>query len=82
MADRKVNAYVTFRSVRLRNSTRSFPRSLRNVIGRFNARPASYPPMEPALRAELQQLFEADNAALAAWLGRDLSVWAPQPSGI
>lgn len=73
---RRVNPHVTIHSVRLRNSTRSLPSSLRNLIGRFNARPASYPPMEPALRAELQRLFEAENAALATWLGRDLSVWA------
>ncbi|MFN2557359.1 MAG: hypothetical protein ABR592_10940, partial [Nitriliruptorales bacterium] len=76
MLGRRVNAHVTFYSVLLRDSTRNLPRPLPNLVGRFNARPARYPPLDPGLRAELQRLFEPDNAALAAWLGRDLSVWA------
>ncbi|MDQ4131308.1 MAG: sulfotransferase domain-containing protein [Actinomycetota bacterium] len=76
MLGRQVNSHVTFHSVRLRDSTRNLPQPLRNLIGRFNTRPAPYPPMDPGLRADLQRLFEPDNAALATWLGRDLSVWA------
>lgn len=35
----------------------------------------SYPPLDPALARDLRARFESENAALAAWLGRDLSGW-------
>ena len=31
--------------------------------------------MAPETRAELRRHFGPDNDALAAWLGRDLSMW-------
>jgi hypothetical protein len=31
--------------------------------------------MPAGVRAELEERFAEDNEALAAWLGRDLSVW-------
>jgi hypothetical protein len=46
-------------------------------VGRLNTRRTSYPPLDPALRAELIERFEPDNEALASWLGRDLSIWSP-----
>ena len=78
-----VNPYVSFRSPRLRDFYHHpwFPRLpvLQQVLGRFNTRRGvAYPPLDPALRAELQRQFEKDNAALAAWLGRDLSCWNPR----
>jgi hypothetical protein len=51
---------------------------LQRAMGKVNPETSSYPPLDPALRAELQRQFEQDNAALAAWLGCDLSHWNAQ----
>lgn len=42
----------------------------------INRKPISYPKMDPAMRAKLKAFYAEDNAALAAWLGRDLSAWS------
>ena len=42
----------------------------------INRKAIRYPKMDPALRAELKAWYAADNAELAAWLGRDLSSWS------
>jgi hypothetical protein len=70
-----VNGFVTFRSRTLRSITQRMPRSARRAVGRLNARSESYPPMSAATREGLVDGFRADNAALARWLGRDLSEW-------
>ncbi|MEY2454208.1 MAG: hypothetical protein QOD92_3782 [Acidimicrobiaceae bacterium] len=70
-----LNPFLMFRSRRLREVSRRFPPRLRNAVGRINARKGDYEPLDPGLRAELVEYFAAPNAALAAWLGRDLSVW-------
>jgi hypothetical protein len=75
-----VNSYISFRSPRLRAFYRH-PRFrrlpvLRRAMGHFNTRQGvAYPPLDPKVRDEMQQCFEKDNAALAEWLGRDLSHW-------
>jgi hypothetical protein len=51
------------------------PTSLRPAVGRAFTRPAEYEPLDDALRARLRESFADDNAALARWLGRDLSAW-------
>jgi len=38
-------------------------------------KPATYPPMDPAIRSSLEERFRDPNAALARWLDRDLSIW-------
>jgi hypothetical protein len=81
---RVFNPYVSFRSLKLRKISRRIAvghlKPLRRVIDRRNERTRTpYPPMDPLLRAELQRQFAEDNAALAAWLGRDLSHWNRQP---
>ena len=38
--------------------------------------PGHYEPMAAATREHLRRHFAADNAALARWLGRDLSAWS------
>ena len=73
---RPINRFVAFRSLGLRNLGRRLPRPLRRVVDRLNVREASYPPLDPALRRALQEQFAGENAALAAWLSRDLSVWS------
>ena len=70
-----VNRFTQFRSTRLRRVTARLPKAARDVIGRVNTVDESYPAMPPPLRARLVQHFAADNADLASWLGRDLSVW-------
>jgi hypothetical protein len=71
----RLNKFVMFRSVGLRNRTRRLRPRLRNALGRWNARDSSYPPMPPEVRTELVGRFEEENAALASWLGRELSAW-------
>jgi hypothetical protein len=73
---RAENQHTEFKSIRLRNvAKRGFPNRVNNLIGRVNAVPARYPPLDPALKSELSRLFEDDNRRLAAWLGRDLRGW-------
>ncbi|MGH2698454.1 MAG: sulfotransferase family protein [Actinomycetota bacterium] len=70
-----VNASVTYRSMGLRKMRHRLPRPVWRVVGRLNTRRASYPPLDPALRAGLTERFAQDNAELAAWLGHDLAMW-------
>jgi hypothetical protein len=72
---RVVNASISFRSRRLRQMRHIMPRPLWRVVGKLNTRRVSYPPLDPVLRVELTERFAKDNAALASWLGRDLSLW-------
>ena len=46
------------------------------ALASWMTRDAEYPPMDPALRRSLAEKFAPDNAALADWLGKDLSGWA------
>lgn len=65
---------VRWRSVH-RLAERS-PGPLRRVLHRLNVRRmAATAPMDPELRRRLVDRFADENAELAAWLGRDLSVW-------
>ena len=74
----RVNRFVSFRSMRVRDARRRLPKALRigRIVGKLNAVEGEYPPLDPALAARLRADMAADNAALAAWLGRDLSAWA------
>jgi hypothetical protein len=67
-----VNRYYDLRSARLRRFGEHLPRRLDNLVGRFNRIDRGYPPMDEAVRADLARRFADDDAALAAWLGRDL----------
>jgi hypothetical protein len=75
LVGRTVNEFQRFRSPRLRNATKNLPSPVRRVVGRLNSVAEAYPPMPPALRRELVDQFALERAALAAWLGRDLSAW-------
>jgi hypothetical protein len=55
---------------------RRLPRPVAERMGRVMTRESVYEPMDPAVRAQLLERFAEPNAALAAWLGRDLSVWS------
>jgi hypothetical protein len=53
------------------------PRPVAKLIARrvVAPRPRPVPPMDPAVRRRLAEHFAPHNAALAGWLGRDLSSW-------
>lgn len=75
--DARVNRFVSFRSMRVRGMRRRLPKAFRigRIVGRLNAVEGAYPPIEPEVAAALRARFAPDNAALAEWLGRDLSGW-------
>jgi hypothetical protein len=81
-----VNQYVEFRSLKVRNFAKMMPSSvgaLRRIIDRFNTRTtASYPPMAPETRERLEAYYEAPNAELVRWLGRDLPGWSTPSDGV
>ena len=54
---------------------RRLPFKLGERLDRWNRTPVRYPPLDPELRRELVERTAAERAALAAWLGRDLSAW-------
>lgn len=72
------NRYMTFRSMRARGVIRGLPAPLRRVAARLNVHYARYPPLGPQVREQVWEMFAESNQALAAWLGRDLSVWRPE----
>lgn len=71
------NAYVEYRSQRLRRAARHLPRPLAAAVFRVNQRPAAYPPLDPGLRQELAAEFRAGDDLVAARLGRALP-WTSQ----
>jgi hypothetical protein len=79
-----LNPSYTLRFPRLRRAmvrTRAWkrlPGDIADRIDRWNRIPFKYPPMDAAIRAELEAYYAEPNAALAAWLGRDLPEWAPR----
>ena len=77
---RVFNPYEEFRSSALRKLGARLPRFVRRRIRGLNVRRKSYPPMDPTLRQALHAQFAGENTALAAWLGRDLSIWSGRGS--
>ncbi len=71
-----INAHVTFRSPRLRRLSKRLPRRARAAVGRFNVREGDYEPMQPAVRAKVNELFRSEVVDLSDWLGRDMRPWA------
>ncbi|HVN50355.1 MAG TPA: sulfotransferase, partial [Acidimicrobiales bacterium] len=72
---RPANRYRTFRSERVRRLALRLPKGVGNAVGHLNSRAEAYPELDPSLRAALCDRFRPHNAALAEWLGRDLSAW-------
>jgi len=73
--DSPSNSFRMLHSRTVRRVSSRMPRKARRFINRLNTRELAYPPLDPSIRAELLADFEEDNAALASWLGRDLSHW-------
>jgi hypothetical protein len=78
---RSVNQTHRLRSLRLYytmarlKAWRRLPFRLGYKIDEWNQVPFEYPPIDPATRERLRAHFADHNAALARWLGRDLSTW-------
>ncbi|MGH9243699.1 MAG: sulfotransferase family protein [Acidimicrobiales bacterium] len=72
---RKRNPFIVYRSQRLREPISGLPFPLQRLAFRLNTKRTTYPAMPNDLREELHDGFAPDNAALARWLGRDLSAW-------
>jgi Sulfotransferase domain len=73
----RVNASVDYRWLRVQLALNRLPRRIRYRVGKWNRRARGYPPLDPAIRARLEEFYADDNVALASWLGRDLHEWAP-----
>jgi len=72
----KAQAYRTYRSKALHRAFGRLPRGkVRSTLQNMNFRHPEPPRLDPSLRARLLDDFAEDNAALAAWLGRDLDLW-------
>lgn len=71
------NAFVTYRSQRLRRFARRLPRPMAAAVFRLNRRTTSYPPLDPGLRRELAAEFRTGDDELALRLGRPLP-WTSQ----
>jgi sulfotransferase family protein len=72
----RTNTYRVVRAKRLWDAARRrqmwwLVRLLKPIL----VRGAAYEPMSPATRAKLAEAFAEDNDRLAAWFGRDLSIW-------
>lgn len=77
--DEAVNRPKSFRSLTVWRASRRLPARLKPLargVARLNERPVDYPPMDPDTRRRLLAGYEADNEALASWLGRDLAAWS------
>lgn len=73
---RQVNAYVSFRSLRVRELGKRMPRRIQNLMGRLNARGSvSYPEMDQSTRQTMIEFFRTPNQELSELIDLDLSVW-------
>ena len=73
-----LNSYAEYRSKLVQKVGRSLPPALSRAVRRLNRRETRYPRMEAGVRARLSDRFAEDNAALSAWLGRDLGPWTAE----
>jgi hypothetical protein len=72
-----VNEYRHIKSLPIRRLARRLPKTMQNAIGRFNTRPAEYPPIDRKTREDLLEFFSVYNARLRAILGIPLpSPWS------
>jgi hypothetical protein len=72
-----INAYVEFRSVRLRRIGKRLPGPLQTLVGKLNQRRTSpYPAMSPTTRERLAGELRTANRGLDALIGQELPVWS------
>jgi hypothetical protein len=72
---RELNSYQQYRLSGLRSLSRRLKGPIGKLIGKVNAKEASYPPMARTVRERLVELYREDYEALAKWTGLDLSSW-------
>lgn len=73
-----VNAFVGFRSLRLRRLTQRLPQPAARVVGRFNSlRGAPRPTMEDATRRRLDRYFAPHVRRVEELLGYEVPEWRP-----
>lgn len=65
-----------FRALAKNDRWRKLPPGVAVRIQKMMTRQIGYPAMDAGLRRQLEERFRDENRALAAWLGRDLSVWS------
>lgn len=71
-----VNAFLQFRSLRLREFARRLPKRAQSAVGRLNRRDsAAYPEMAPDVRARLRDVFDVANAGLSELLNWQPPAW-------
>lgn len=74
---RAINAYVEFRSPRLRDLAKRLPGPVQRVVGKLNQKTTSpYPPMRRATRERLAADFDAANAGLSELTGIPIPHWS------
>jgi hypothetical protein len=71
----QANRHVEFRSRLLQRVAVRLPGAARRSLNKAIRKDEDYPSMDASTRARLRDEFAPHNAALANWLGRDLSVW-------
>ena len=85
--DERANQHRSYRFDRVRRLTHEVRRrgpvgrAAAHVMAKANSRATRYPVMDARTRTRLEREFAEPNAELAAWLGRDLSAWAPRTTG-
>jgi hypothetical protein len=73
---RPINAYMEFRSPRLRELAKRLPGPLQAAVAKLNTKQASpYPPMAAATRKRLAEELGAANAGLDELVGRPVPAW-------
>lgn len=73
---KQVNPYVTFRSLRLRETSRSLPDPLRRIVARLNTkRSGQAPPADPATTASLVDFFAPHIETVRGMLDDPLAEW-------
>ncbi len=71
-----INAYVEFRSARVRDVAKRLPAPLRALVGKLNQKDSSpYPAMQRDTRARLAADFAAANTGLADLVGVAIPEW-------
>ncbi len=74
----KVNPYVTFRSLRLRQLAQRLPGPVGKALARANTRTrASAPALDPRIRRRLEEFYAPHIARTEQLLGREVPEWRP-----
>jgi hypothetical protein len=77
----RVNPYVTFRSLRMRELGARLPRPARRLVARLNTRQGVTPPqLDPALRSQLSEFFAPRIVRVESMLGSALPEWKVPPA--